>query len=78
MMLKLGGGEALVLLGSATASDKVTIATVTKIAARKRRIDVSEKNRNVFIVLYPVLNNPVPKILQRVQELGIAKLLSQR
>jgi hypothetical protein len=78
MMLKLGGGEALVLLGSATASDKVTIATVTKIAARKRRIDVSEKNRNVFIVLYPVLNNPVSKILQRVQELGIAKLLSQR
>jgi hypothetical protein len=72
MMLKLGGGEALVLLGSATASDKVIIATVTKIAAGKRRIDVSEKNRNVFIVLYPVLNNPVPKILQRVQELGIA------
>jgi hypothetical protein len=78
MMLKLGGGEALVLLGSATASDKVIIATVTKIAAGKRRIDVSEKNRNVFIVLYPVLNNPVSKILQRVQELGIAKLLSQR
>jgi fructose-specific phosphotransferase system component IIB len=37
--------------GTLTANEKVTIAVVIMIAAKKRRVDVSEKNRNVFIGL---------------------------
>jgi hypothetical protein len=50
-MLKLGGGEALVRVGSMTANNKVKIAIVNRVAAKKCRIDVNEKNRNVFVVL---------------------------